>query len=421
MKKTGVILLLFVAFTLLFSCICCVSASDNDAKFSSYVNMGKNAEDNGYEIPHLFRQDGVYSNMHKFPLVVQNGVEYVPLSVFILYPYVEVNYSRTDDNFFLLNTKNNHYISFNVSEGIASTHEGDLLKMPTPIFNKTRYIPARTVAVVLGFVCETYDDKQNGIYAFRVSDGRSKKTLSDLMSPYVEKYISKKEDVQNPPDVLQPPVQTEPDDPFEKLASRRVSVCYTGLSYKNMSVIMNTLDAYRIKASLSFTREEMLSNPGLLRQAYVSGHGLFVTSSCSGTTPMEYANSFVSGLDEANDIMKFVIKKKTRMCTLPFDLPDNIRNNKEFLDAVKSAGYVIFSPNTDTGDGPSYSGSAYGVSGKIKNKITGGFDENQTASVTALVWCSDKTMYYTADLANLVNKYPQFYFAAMDEAFLYNK
>ena len=102
MKKTGVILLLFVAFTLLFSCICCVSASDNDAKFSSYVNMGKNAEDNGYEIPHLFRQDGVYSNMHKFPLVVQNGVEYVPLSVFILYPYVEVNYSRTDDNFFVV-------------------------------------------------------------------------------------------------------------------------------------------------------------------------------------------------------------------------------------------------------------------------------------------------------------------------------
>lgn len=420
MRKTARILALFFVMTLLFSFCMTVSSSDNDPRFDTYVNMGQKAVENEYAIPHLFRQDGVYSAMQKFPLVVQNGVEYVPLSVFILYPNVEVNYSRTDDNFFLLNTKNNHYISFNVSEGIASTYDGDLLKMPTKIFNKTRYVPARTVAVVLGFTCETYDDKENGVYAFRVSDGRSSKTIEDLLAPYLEMYLPKKDEVTTPPEIITPPPVAEPDDPLEKLSGRSVRICFSGLSYNDMDRVMYTLDAYRIKASFSFSENDIISNPALLRRIYVSGHGLFVTSSALGSTPEEYAESFVSGLEKANNAMKFVIKKKTRICTLPFDMPEDIKQSEKFTSYVENAGYVIFTPNTDTKDGPTYTGSAYAVSGKIKNKITDGFDDEKPADVTALVWCSDKTQYYIADVANLVNKYSQFVFSEMDEAFCKN-
>ena len=38
-----------------------------------------------------------------------------------------------------------------------------------------------------------------------------------------------------------------------------------------------------------------------------------------------------------------------------------------------------------------------------------------------MLWCSDKTPYYTADVANLVNKYEQFEFCTLNEAFVYNK
>ena len=134
MRKSVRILAFFCIFTLLFSCAFAPSASNNDARFDSYVNMGDNAVSNNYAIPHLFRQNGVYSNMQKSPLVVSGGVDYVPLSMFILYSYVEVNYSKTDDNFFLVNTRNNHYISFNMEGGIASTHDGELLKLPEYVF-----------------------------------------------------------------------------------------------------------------------------------------------------------------------------------------------------------------------------------------------------------------------------------------------
>ncbi|MBQ7400078.1 MAG: hypothetical protein IJZ20_02970 [Clostridia bacterium] len=400
----------FCVFTLLFSSFFMPSASDNDARFSTYVNMGKNAVENGYAIPNLFRQDGVYSNIQRFPLVVKNGVEYVPLSVFILYSDVEVSYSKTSENFFLVNNKNNHYISFNVKEGVASTHDGDLLKLPVLIFNKTSYIPARTVAVVLGFSCETYDDPQTGIYAFRVSDGKSQKTLSQLLTPYIE---SNKELIEPLPPIIEV-------DPLEDIAERRVSICYANASYGDMETLLGVLDWYKVKASFSVTKEDILDRTNLVRQMFVSGHSLLVTAPADGNTAKECAQSFVEGLDGANDALVKTLRRKTRMCTLPFELSEEFANHEDFVSVVENAGYVILRPNVDTGDGPNFAGGAYSISAKIKNKIIDGFEEDEKATVTALVWCSDKTAYYTADVANLMNKYKQHKFCSMNEALLVN-
>ena len=417
MKKLVRFLAFFCAVTLLFSCFFTGSASDNDARFDNYINMGDAAVQNNFEIPNLFRQNAVFSNQTRFPLVVKNGVEYVPLSMFILYPNVDVTYSNTDDNFFLQNTKNDRYISFNVQKGVASTYDGDLLKMEVPIFNRTRYIPARTVAVVLGFTCESYDNKEKGIYAFRVSDGKSGKTLEQLIAPYIEAYTEKSTKPEPPPPP--PPVQVQ-DDPLEKIAKRRVAICYSNVEAAETRRVLDSLRSYGIKASFSVTASDILERTDLVREMFVSGHSLVLTAEAVGKTPEQYAESFVDGLNGANEALKSVLKRKTRMCSLPFDLPEDIRNDKTFISLVEKEGYVVLLPNTETGDGPEYSGSAYSVSGKIKNKITGGFEEDTEAAVTALVWCSDKTPYYTADIANFVKKYPQHEFYAMDEAFIIN-
>ena len=413
MRKYVRLLAFFCVFALLFSFAPVSFASDNDARLDSYVNMGDNAIENGYAIPNLFRQDGVYSNIQRFPLVVKGGVEYVPLSAFILYPYVDVNYSNTSDNFFLVNTKNNRYISFNVEHGVASTYDGDLIKLPVLVFNQTRYVPARTVAVVLGFSCETYDDKENGIYAFRIFDGRSKKTLTELITPYVEGYMAQTKPPEPPPP---PPVKQE--DPLENIASRRVAICYTNLAYEGMDTVVRTLDGFGVRASFSVTKEDVVLRNSLVRRLFVSGHSLLVTAECEGDTPKECAESFVKGLEAANQELLRTLKRKTRMCTLPYGLDETVANNEEFASVVEKAGYVVLKPNVQTEDGPLFTGGAYSVSAKIKNKITDGFDRDTAATVTALVWCSDKTQYYTADVANFVNKYNQHSFCAMNEALL---
>lgn len=420
MRKSVRILAFFCIFTLLFSCVLVPNASNNDARFDSYVNMGDNAVKNNYAIPHLFRQNGVYSNMQKAPLVVSGGVDYVPLSMFILYSYVEVNYSKTDDNFFLVNTRNNHYISFNMEGGIASTHDGELLKLPVKIFNNMKYVPAKSVSNVLGFVCEIYDDPQKGVYALRISDGKTGKTLSELISGYVEEYFPKQPEPVTKPDVPVVPPPVIEEDPLEKIEGRSVAICYANISSEYTEDILRTVEASRVKASFCVSKTDVLTRPELVRKLYFSGHGILVTASAEGETPSEYAVSFIKGLEEANSALKLVMKKKSRICVLPLDIPPEIAADEEFLSAVTGAGYMIFTPNVNTGDGPSYTGSAYTVSARIKNKITDGFDSDEPASVLALVWCSDKTRYYTIDVAQLVNKYSKFRFCAINEAFLHN-
>ena len=412
MRKITRLLAFFCALTLLFSLAFVPQATDNDPRFASYTNMGKSTAENGNTVPNLFRQDKPYSNVERFPLVVSGGVEYVPLSMFILYPYVEVNYSKTGEDFFLLNKKNNRYISFNVNGGIASTYDGDLLKLSVRFFNSTRYVPARTVALVLGFVCENYDNPEKGIYVFRISDGKSGKTLAQLVEPYLAQQATS-----------QAPVEQEkkPEaDPIEKLAERNVYLCYANVPQDSITHIMNTLDAHKVKASFSLNEKEILSDSGLVRRIYVSEHSLLVTADCTGDTPGEKAKSFVEGLERANSALAYVLKRKTRMCTLPYDLPEETAKNEEFISTVEQAGYIIFRPGVVTDDKPGYTGNAYNISSKIKNTVISGFDVRQKADVSVLLWCGAQTPYYTADVANLINKYAQFKFCTLNEGFVYN-
>ena len=103
------------------------------------------------------------------------------------------------------------------------------------------------------------------------------------------------------------------------------------------------------------------------------------------------------------------------------DIPEDIKNSREFAEAVENAGYIIFTPNLVTDDSPQYVGNAYNVSSKIKLAITDGYQKDKEADISVMLWCSDKTPYYTADVANLVNKYEQFEFCTLNEAFVYNK
>ncbi len=456
------ILCLFSILTLLFS-HSFSPAAYNDRRFSTYINMGDNAVSNNYQIPHMFRQDAPYTYITQFPLVVSGGVEYVPLSMFILYSYIEVNYSGLDSNFYLINNRNGNYISFNVEDNLAETSNGEIMRMETRIFHKTRYVPARKVASALSMMCETYDDPLNGIYAFRISNGKSAKTLVDLLTPYLPapKEEIKPEQPSVPeqpsgdsgkteqpntptPDIVKPkpedtqkPVkptepETTPEDPLEKLKNRNVSLCFTGSGYENFGNVVNTVRAQGIDASFSFTKDEILSNPSDLRSLYIDGYSIFVTAEPdfnavaeqNSLVPPEqlellYANAFIAELENANKAMNLVLKTKSRICTLPYGLPDELRDSEVFKSTVNQAGYIIYEPNIDSGDVPGYSGSAYTVSSIIKNRLTGG-KETDSVEVTALLHMSDKSYYYLLDIASLVNKYDGISFFKTDEFTLFN-
>ena len=431
------ILCVFSLLTLLFSFSFGSSAANyNDKRFDRYINMGDNAVNNGYKIPHMFRQDAPYGYLSTFPLVVNGGVEYVPLSMFILYPYVEVSYSNFDDNFYLLNTRNNNFVSFNVEQNIAETNNGTVMKLETRIFHRTRYVPARQVAEILGFVCESYDDPAKGIYAFRISNGKSSKTLKDLLTPYLPVPEEKTPEVkpENPPEVKpETPPEVKPfEDPIEKLSPRTLSFCFTGLSYTNMGKIETALSNNNISATFSFTKDEVFSNSDLVRRLFLKGHSLAVTASVdfeaiksqnpeSSGENLEklYIDTLISGFDESNNAFKTVLKTKTRICTLPNNLPSELMNSTLLKEMLTQSGYLVYTPNFDSTDTPGSNSSAYTISTRIKNRITGG-KETDSFNIRSLFTCSDKSVHYITDIAVLINKYRNLNFKPVDEFMLFN-
>ena len=453
------IMCLFSILTLLFSNIYTPKAvSYNDGRFNTYINMGENAVNNNYQIPHMFRQDAPYTYITKYPLVVSGGVEYVPMSMFILYSYIEVNYSGLNEDFYLVNTRNGNYISFNIEENIAYTHNGELMKMETRLFYQTRYIPARKVADALGMMCETYDDPLSGIYAFRISNGKSSKTLPDLLNP----FLPEKEPTQEPgnipednptvpedkptipevkPDIPEdkpdiPEVKVEPQvpqDPLEKLEKRTLSLCFTGMSYEKINTITTTLKNLNASASFSFTQDEILSNPSLVRKLWIEGNTIMVTAQpdfekVASQNPditgkqldLLYANAYISELESANNALKLVLKTKTRMCTLPYNMPCDKGDGSVFESTLLQAGYLVFKPDVDSGDTPSGTSNAYTISARIKNKVTGG-NPKDSFSVNALLNCSEKSYYYILDIASLINQYEKLSFSKSTEYALFSR
>ena len=102
-------------------------AQYNDAKYDSYKNMGASNEDSHskYVVPNLYRQDASYTNVKTFPLVVSGSVEYFPLDIFALYSYLEVVYGKLSYGFYINNTKNNHYVAFDLETGTTTTQTVD--------------------------------------------------------------------------------------------------------------------------------------------------------------------------------------------------------------------------------------------------------------------------------------------------------
>ena len=210
-----------IAFCIVL-CVCVfpsslTQAQYNDEKYANYVNMNQ-VNDTGhakYIIPNLYRQDASYKNVKTFPLVVNNSTEYFPLDVFALYSYLEVVYSRIANEFYINNTRNGHFVAFDLDTGTTTTHDNQILEIQAQIFHRTHYVPAKAVCETLGMTFETYDDPANGVRAARISDSKAKYTLEELVkmySPVKKEPVTQNPDTGvTPDDKNKPHVQEKPD------------------------------------------------------------------------------------------------------------------------------------------------------------------------------------------------------------------
>lgn len=333
------------------------AAQNNDEKYDSYVNMLPNTSGHAkYVVPNLYRQDASYTNVKTFPLVVNGGIEYFPLDIFALFPYLEVVYSKITHGFYINNTKNAHYIAFDVETGTTTTHDEQLTGVEAKIFNRTHYVPAKTACEVLGLKFETYDDPENGIRAARVSDSKAKMTLAELVKAYSPtKNEPEKEETITPvtpsPDTdkdnpVKPEIQ---DDPYSKVGVRYMYLTFDSMPDYNTDKILDTLKDKGVKAVFFLTKDRILANPDTVRRIIAEGHSVGIAFTFEQHPDSSIQNqAIINNINQANNALKLVAKMKTRYVRSLqgyFGLADA----DSFKDVLDSAGYEAFDWNIDAG------------------------------------------------------------------------
>ena len=350
----------------------------NDAVYDSYKNM--NASDSSgarYVVPNLYRQDASYTNVKTFPLVVTDGVEYVPLDIFALFSYLEVVYGKVSYSFYINNTKNAHYIAFDIDNGTTTTDSGETLDIESKLFYRTYYVPAKAVCEVLGINFESYDSPDDGIRAARVSDSKAKYSLNELVKMYspvkntTENTPSdtKDDDSAQAPDkddntgkndpVIQPedksdtdkdPPKEEKDDPYKSVAARNIYLTFDDLPNANTGAVLSALRQSGVKASFFVTEEALLAYPDAVRRMIADGHtvGLYI-SPADGQEVLSN-EALCARIAAAEEALKLVTKEKTRLIRLAPGHAGALEDNGFYAYAAER-GYRFYNYTADARDG----------------------------------------------------------------------
>lgn len=410
-----------------------VFASYNDERFEVYSNMNEN-KFGGYKVPNLYRQDLAYSNHKTTPVVVTGGVAYVPLSLFLSYQYVSVKYSNDENKFYVINTKNGQYLSFDISKDIAETYDRTIMRMRTKIFYETRYVPARDVANVLGFMCDEYDDPTTGLYAFRVRDNTANLSFEKLLKMYVPERAPQKEpdnkpdvppveipEKTDPPEIQNPDGQNNPKppvvntDPISKIAKRNVRIVVEANNtdgLENTLLVANTTGA---KMTFSLTKDYILQNPEAVRQMLVFSHSLCVTANVENIQNKaqdEIINSFVLGLEQANTALYLVTKQKTHLCTIPQNILNAVQDKDILYMQLSQNGYIPVQYNYTVNETLPF----YAAFEGIKNTVIDYQNPNSDKQINIKVVCNEKTPQYLNSTVEFINKYENFTTSAINES-----
>lgn len=343
----------------------------NDEKYDNYKNMSYPEENNGrtrYIVPNLYRQDASYTNVKTFPLVVSDSTEYFPLDIFAMYSYLKVVYSKISYGFYISNTKNNHYVAFDLNTGTTTTHDNQTLDIQAKLFYRTHYVPAKAVCEILGMNFESYDNEEDGIHAARLSDERASYTLTELVTMYSppkpETPVTPTPDdtpgsedtpdPPTPPDVIDVPVSPDPPpvvdppvrptDPYENVAQRNLYLTYENVPNDSTAGILDVLDRYGAKGVFFLEKEHILEHPDTVRRMITGGHTVGLYLNPAGEEAA--ADPLTAELEETNNALYLVTKTKTHFVRFA---PESgaLTENLDLAAFAEQNGYRLYGWNLD--------------------------------------------------------------------------
>lgn len=325
----------------------------NDEWVADYENMKKHVTPI-YTVPTLFKNDTAYSNNRRFPLVVQGGIDYIPIEMFSGMANISVNAGYSVTNFYITNSKAKTYISFDAENDLVTTQELTPYKLVTKLFYDTRYVPAKEVADVLKLTVEVYNDPENGVYALRLSDGKQKLSFAEVIKNYspikksdtAETPPEKTPDTDNTPAVTPdktPDTEKTPDKTNEPpdIGRRTVYLSFDVTSYPYIGTILQTLEKENLTAAFFVSPADIPEQSDAIRMILSYGQPLGIL--LGRTDP---AGDYAAGVEN----LSLVAKCTTHLVRFTGGSRSTTLSDEQYKALIEENGLRVWDYNVSATD-----------------------------------------------------------------------
>ena len=308
-------------------------------------------------VPTLFYNDTVWALDQYYPSLRYNngGKEdfWIPLCFYEEIADIRVRRGTAKNNtvFIIQDIASEKYLSFNLNDSIyAQTERSTLTLIHTTLFSKERYLPMRDMCAYFGWTFEISEDHES----VRICDGRQTKSFDELLAVYRPPVVTETEAVTTEPVTQSPETEavTEPivEEP-EIYRSPFVYLTFEDIEDTQTPVILDTLEAYGIRAVFFASGEQLSRYSGQVLRILAEGHAIGLHGMTADELSLKDTDNLLAALEEENELLYALVRRKTRLVRLP----EGSHSGKLYLSAqqkqaVAEAGYLLWDWNISAMD-----------------------------------------------------------------------
>lgn len=296
--------------------------------------------------PILYYNDRSWSLSARYPVETDSeGVYYIPLTVFVQLPSVDVRINEMLQTFII--THGTKYLSFDTATGYAANQ--DKQRMPVATYERQgeRYVPVEAVCAQLGLGFEKEVSPVDGQTAIQITDGHQEYSLKTLLRRKHPGFY---------PEATSAAVQTQVTEAITErptLSERTVYITVEDSPGKYTADILAVLKEYGVRATFFVVGDYISQDPAALSEIAAGGHAVALHSMSHDMTKLSDASAVLADIEAQNDLIYKVIKQKSHVWRAPGGSAGGVSD--QVAETLLAEGYLICDGNVDV---PARYGSA---------------------------------------------------------------
>lgn len=288
-----------------------------------------------------YYNDRIWSLSGSYPVEVNtSGVYYVPLTLFVQLPDVNVRINNTLKTFII--THGELYLSFDTVSNFAANQ--DKIRTPISTYERhgERYVPAEIICAYLDLNFEKEVSPVSGDTAIRITDGNEENSFDTLLRRkhpgfYPEESTSVPDTTEITPSIIVPPTLTE----------RTVYITIEDSPGMYTSSILDVLEEYGAKATFFIIGRMAENNIEALSAIAAEGHAIGLHTMNHDSSELTGGEAILADIEAGNELLSRVVKQKSRIWRAPEGSDKLPSLTAEVRDMLFAEGYIIWDGNVD--------------------------------------------------------------------------